>query len=64
MDDLVDRLYGRYSMGPHLPNGFPEFGIRQFETTPINREAAEHIIELRNEIIRLKEILHENMISY
>lgn len=40
---LVDRLRGKYASGPHLPNGLPEFGWRQFQATPINLEAAERI---------------------
>jgi hypothetical protein len=40
IEALVDRLEGRYPIGPHLPNGNPEFGWRQFEATPINIEAA------------------------
>ncbi len=47
MDDIVDRLNGRYSIGPHLPNGEPEFGWRQFQATPINKEAADIIERLR-----------------
>jgi hypothetical protein len=45
--DIVDRLRGRYAMGPHLPNGNPEFGWRQFDATPINLEAADYIEMLR-----------------
>lgn len=37
---LVDRLRGKYAMGPHLPNGRPEFGWRQFQAPPIQHEAA------------------------
>lgn len=40
---LVDRLRGKYASGPHLPNGLPQFGWRQFQATPINLEAAERI---------------------
>jgi hypothetical protein len=40
---LVDRLRGKYATGPHLPNGNPEFGWRQFQATPINLEAADRI---------------------
>lgn len=46
-DDIVDRLNGRYSVGPHLPNGEPEFGWRQFQATPVNKEAATIIEALR-----------------
>lgn len=42
-DRLVDRLRGKYASGPHLPNGLPEFGWRQFQATPVNLEAAERI---------------------
>lgn len=34
-DHLVDRLRGIYASGPHLPNGNPEFGWRQFQSPPI-----------------------------
>ena len=39
-DRLVDRLRGNYACGPHLPNGRPEFGWRQFQAPPIQHEAA------------------------
>lgn len=44
---LVDRLRGKYATGPHLPNGKPEFGWRQFEAPPIQHEAAAEIERLR-----------------
>lgn len=40
---LVDRLRGKYASGPHLPNGRPEFGWRQFQAPPIQHEAADRI---------------------
>lgn len=40
---LVDRLRGKYASGPHLPNGNPEFGWRQFQSPPIQHEAAKRI---------------------
>lgn len=40
---LVDRLRGKYASGPHLPNGNPEFGWRQFQAPPIQHEAAARI---------------------
>ena len=40
---LVDRLRGKYASGPHLPNGNPEFGWKQFQAPPIQHEAAERI---------------------
>jgi hypothetical protein len=43
---LVDRLRGKYASGPHLPNGRPEFGWRQFEAPPIQHEAANRMEEL------------------
>lgn len=43
---LVDRLRGRYACGPMLPNGEPEFGWRQFDTPPIQHEAADEIDRL------------------
>ena len=42
-DRLVDRLRGKYASGPHLPNGNPEFGWRQFQAPPIQHEAADRI---------------------
>ena len=42
-DRLVDRLRGKYACGPHLPNGNPEFGWRQFQSPPIQHEAADRI---------------------
>jgi hypothetical protein len=46
-DRLVDRLRGGYACGPHLPNGNPEFGWRQFQAPPIQHEAAAEIDRLR-----------------
>lgn len=43
---LVDRLRGRYAVGPTLPNGEPEFGWSQYEVTPIMLEAATSIEQL------------------
>lgn len=50
VDTLVQRLKGNYAIGPHLPNGNPEFGWRQFQSPPICHEAAERIVELEKEI--------------
>lgn len=47
---LVDRLRGKYAIGPTMPNGEPEFGWRQFETPPIQHEAADEIERLTREI--------------
>lgn len=44
--ELIERLHGKYAMGPHLPNGLPEFGFRQFETTPICTRAANRLSAL------------------
>lgn len=44
---LVDRLRGKYAQGPMLPNGEPEFGWRQFQTPPIQHEAATEIERLQ-----------------
>ncbi len=44
---LTDRLRGQYACGPHLPNGNPEFGWRQFQAPPIQHEAAVEIERLR-----------------
>ena len=42
-DKLTDRLRGKYASGPHLPNGNPEFGWRQFQAPPVQHEAADRI---------------------
>jgi hypothetical protein len=52
-DRLVDRLRGIYAMGPHLPNGKPEFGFRQFEAPPIQHEAAARIEALEEQLAAL-----------
>lgn len=53
-DRLVDRLRGKYASGPHLPNGIPEFGWKQFQSPPIQHEAAERIdaLEAKNTNLR------------
>lgn len=53
-DRLVDRLRGRYACGPTLPNGEPEFGWREFQTPPIQHEAAARITELEATVARIK----------
>jgi hypothetical protein len=57
--DIVDRLMGRYGLGPHVQNGLPEFGWRQFQTTPICVEAAIEIFNLRVRLAELEVILEE-----
>lgn len=32
--DLINRLRGRYAVGPIMANGEPEFGYRQFDKLP------------------------------
>ncbi len=54
---LVDRLRGKYASGPHLPNGNPEFGWRQFEATPLQHEAADAIEDAAATIVALAEAL-------
>ena len=53
-DRLVDRLRGRYAMGPHLPNGKPEFGWRQFQAPPIQHGAADRIEALETALREIK----------
>jgi hypothetical protein len=63
-DRLVDRLRGKYASGPHLPNGRPEFGWRQFQAPPIQHEAAARIEALEaalawyGEQARLSRLIH------
>lgn len=47
-DRIVDRLRGRYAVGPTMANGEPEFGWRLHETPPIQHEAAVVIEALRD----------------
>lgn len=56
-DRLVDRLRGKYASGPHLPNGNPEFGWRQFQSPPIQHEAAKRIEELEARVSDLERTL-------
>ncbi len=44
---LTDRLRGKYATGPLMPNGEPEFGWREFQTAPIQHQAADEIDRLR-----------------
>jgi len=53
-DRLVDRLRGNYACGPHLPNGRPEFGWRQFQAPPIQHEAAARIELLESALKAIK----------
>jgi hypothetical protein len=58
--DIVDRLRGRYAVGPIGADGQPEFGYRQFDDMPpINHEAADVILEQRR-IIQQLEVLIED----
>lgn len=57
--DITERLRGQYRIGPHLPNGKPEFGFRQFESTPLQHAAAAEIERLRAEIIRLNGVIRK-----
>lgn len=64
-DKLTDRLRGKYACGPHLPNGNPEFGWRQFQAPPIQHEAAERIerLETALRIIAGREQCADNLMS-
>jgi hypothetical protein len=59
-DRIGDRLRGRYACGPTLENGEPEFGWREFETPPIQHEAAVIIDALR---AALKQIADDPLAS-
>lgn len=52
-DKLTDRLRGKYASGPHLPNGNPEFGWKQFQSPPIQHEAAEYIEKLESALVKM-----------
>ena len=58
-DDICYRLEGRYAMWPHLPNGSPEFGWKQFEATPINKEATMVIRSLRAAFASAREFFQD-----
>lgn len=56
-DKLTDRLRGKYASGPHLPNGNPEFGWRQFQAPPIQHEAAAEIERLEAQLASARKAL-------
>lgn len=56
---LVDRLRGKYANGPTMQNGEPEFGWREFPTSPIDHEAADEIERLNIEILNYQITLGE-----
>lgn len=56
-DRLVDRLRGKYASGPHLPNGKPEFGWRQFQAPPIQHEAAARIEVLEAALRKINSLI-------
>ncbi len=56
---LTDRLRGKYACGPIMPNGEPEFGWRQFETPPVQHEAATALEAQAKEIEVLKQSLDD-----
>jgi hypothetical protein len=62
-DRLVDRLRGKYASGPHLPNGNPEFGWRQFQSPPIQHEAADRIEALEARLARVEELARAPLIE-
>lgn len=54
---ISDRLRGQYASGPHLPNGKPEFGWRQFQAPPIQHEAAARIEALEAALHRINSLI-------
>lgn len=56
-NDLVRRLRGQYACGPTLASGEPEFGWRQFETPPIQHEAADEIDHLRSALTKVADLV-------
>lgn len=63
-DGLIDRLRGRYGIGPIMENGEPEFGWRQFETSPIQHEAADRIEKLERDLANLQELVRQQLADY
>lgn len=59
-DCLIDRLRGKYASGPHLPNGKPEFGWKQFQSPPIQHEAADRIAALEAAMDQAIHILRDD----
>jgi hypothetical protein len=56
VSNLVDRLRGKYPVGPTVGDCEPEFGYRYFEgLPPINAEAADEIERLAAEVSKYKE---------
>jgi hypothetical protein len=62
-DRIGDRLRGRYACGPTLENGEPEFGWREFETPPIQHEAAVLIDVLRAALEQIANDLSASVFS-
>lgn len=61
---LIDRLRGKYASGPHLPNGNPEFGWRQFQAPPIQHEAAaviEALVKALEDLDAILDFSDENL---
>lgn len=52
-ETIKQRLRGQYATGPHLPNGEPEFGFRQFDAPPIQHDAADMIERLETALTNL-----------
>lgn len=71
--DIVDRLRGKYPIGPVLPNGQPEFGWRQHDglltkygivpAPPIMEEAAKEIEGLRQQLAAAR-LLNQHLNSF
>lgn len=53
--NLIERLRGKYPVGPILENGEPEYGYRHFDNLPpISAEAADELERLSAENEELK----------
>lgn len=51
---LVDRLRGRYPIGKMMPDGKPEFGWKDYGSSPVQEIAANEIDRLERENAELR----------
>lgn len=63
-NNFLNRLRGKYACGPTLANGEPEFGYREFQTPPIQHEAAAMIEDLRSRLAAMQAALEESELSH
>lgn len=61
---LTDRLRGKYACGPTMSNGEPEFGWRQHEAPPIQKEAADLIEQMLAALKKVVEVADRATVEF